>query len=42
MDSRETIETLRAEVALARARMAEDAATIAHQKLEIAKLKGSA
>jgi transposase len=35
----ETIETLRAEVALARARMAEDAATIAHQKLEIAKLK---
>jgi transposase len=39
MDSRETIETLRAEVALARARMAEDAATIAHQKLEIAKLK---
>jgi transposase len=39
MDSRETIETLRAEVALAWARMAEDAATIAHQKLEIAKLK---
>ena len=28
-----------AEVALARARIADDAATIAHQKLEIAKLK---
>lgn len=40
MDSHpDDITTLRAEVALARARMAEDAATIAHQKLEIAKLK---
>jgi transposase len=33
------IATLRAEVALARAKMAEDAATIARQNLEIAKLK---
>ena len=40
MDSHpDDITTLRAEVALARARMAEDAATIAHQKLEIAKLR---
>ena len=39
MDSPTDIATLRAEVALARARMAEDAAIIAQQKLEIAKLK---
>jgi hypothetical protein len=40
MDSRtDDIATLRAEVALARAKMAEDAATIARQNLEIAKLK---
>ncbi len=40
MDSQpETLETLKAEVALARAKMADDAATIAHQKLEIAKLR---
>jgi len=39
MDSPADIETLRAELALARARMAEDAATIARQNLEIAKLK---
>lgn len=40
MDSQSNdIETLRAEVAVARARMAEDAATIAQQKLEIAKLR---
>jgi transposase len=35
----ENVETLKAELALARAKMADDAATIAHQKLEIAKLK---
>ena len=40
MDSQpEDIATLRAELALARARMADDAATIARQNLEIAKLK---
>ena len=40
MDSpTDDIATLRAEVALARAKMAEDAATIARQNLEIAKLK---
>ena len=40
MDSpHETLETLKAEVALARAQNADDAATIAQQKLEIAKLK---
>lgn len=39
MDSpTENIATLRAEVTLARAKMAEDAATIARQNLEIAKL----
>jgi transposase len=39
MDSPSDIETLRAELALARAQNADDAATIARQKLEIAKLK---
>ncbi|MGE5804042.1 MAG: IS66 family transposase [Gemmatimonadota bacterium] len=40
MDSQpETLETLKAELALARARMADDAATIARQNLEIAKLR---
>jgi hypothetical protein len=40
MDSQpEDIATLRAELALARARNADDAATIARQNLEIAKLK---
>jgi transposase len=40
MDSQpEDIATLKAELALARARMADDAATIARQNLEIAKLK---
>jgi transposase len=40
MDSpTETLAILKAEVALARAHMAADAATIAHQKLEIAKLR---
>ena len=40
MDSpTDDIATLRAEVALARAKMAEDAATIARQNLEIAKLR---
>jgi len=40
MDSRpEDIATLRAELALARAKSSDDAATIAQQKLEIAKLK---
>src|SRR3972149_3947879 len=39
MDSSADIETLRAELALARARNADDAATIARQNLEIAKLK---
>lgn len=40
MDSpTETLETLKAEVAFARAKMADDAATIARQNLEIAKLK---
>ena len=38
-DLPDDIATLKAELALARARMADDAATIAHQKLEIAKLK---
>jgi len=38
-NSPETMATLRAELTVARARMADDAATIAHQKLEIAKLK---
>jgi transposase len=37
--STDDIATLRAEVALARAKMAEDAATIARQNLEIAKLR---
>ena len=37
--SADDIATLRAEVALARAKMAEDAATIARQNLEIAKLR---
>ena len=35
----ETLATLKAELAIARARIADDAATIAHQKLEIAKLR---
>ena len=40
MDSRsDDIDTLKAELALARAKAADDAATIAQQKLEIAKLK---
>jgi len=39
MDSPSDIETLRAELALARAQLADDAATIARQNLEIAKLK---
>ena len=40
MDSpTETLATLKVEVALARAQLAADAATIAHQKLEIAKLR---
>ena len=40
MDSSpDNIETLKVEVALARAKMADDAATIAQQKLEIAKLR---
>ena len=40
MDSQaNTIATLQAELALARAKAADDTATIAHQKLEIAKLK---
>jgi transposase len=39
MDSPSDIETLRAELALARARIADAAATIARQNLEIAKLK---
>ena len=40
MDSQpDDIETLRAELALARAKAADDAATIARQNLEIAKLK---
>ena len=39
MDSSADIETLRAELALARAKAADDAATIARQNLEIAKLK---
>ena len=40
MDSQsEDLATLKAELALARARMADDAATIARQSLEIAKLK---
>lgn len=40
MDSQaNTIATLQAELALARAKVADDTATIAHQKLEIAKLK---
>jgi len=38
-DLPDDIATLRAELALARAKNADDAATIAHQKLEIAKLK---
>lgn len=40
MDSQpETLAALRAELVLARARNADDAATIARQNLEIAKLK---
>src|SRR5262249_50347049 len=39
MDSPSDIETLRAELALARAQMADDAATIARQNLGIANLK---
>src|SRR5213595_2218646 len=40
MDSQpETLETLKAELAVARAKAAEDAAMIAQQKLEIAKLR---
>lgn len=40
MDSQaNTIATLQAELALARAKAADDTATIAHQKIEIAKLK---
>ena len=40
MDSQpDDIETLKAELAVARAKAADDAAMIAHQKLEIAKLK---
>ena len=39
MDSPVDIATLRTELALARARNADDAATIARQNLEIAKLK---
>ena len=38
-DLPDDIATLKAELALARARMADDAATIAHQKLQIAKLQ---
>ena len=38
-DLPDDLDTLRAEVALARAKIADDAATIARQKLEIAKLK---
>lgn len=39
MDSQSDLATLKAELALARARIADDAATIARQSLEIAKLK---